>query len=768
MNAQGHLLSVKRGILYRRLAAGCAAVFLAACSDAGAAPAPAAAGDFSGGEVKLYLSSELLPRQAVWFDAAARPAESAITYRLSQRDSLTFEPSQVPIALSAQLADDAYLIQAEDANELGAVVGSPISVGSAVGNLDGGGFDGDAPLPGDWMRYDGVDFDRIEAYVNLQVARGSTAEAAMWIWADFMTEGEGGTLLAAVPMTPTPGWGDFEAHEAVLDKHGLSGTHSIFVVCMGSNDSGVGNLDYISFTPAPPAQPPSAPVVIQVDPTQTFQSLTGLGTSLEDTSLYAILKNKTDEQRRALLRELFDPETGIGLNLVRITIGTSDFADGRAANGSAYPWYSYQDGESDAFSIEKDLRTYAGEPVALEGGIPAALRLAQEVALEKGNPLTFFASPWSPPGWMKTSGSMVGGTLREGLEPRLAQYLRNFVEAYQAEGIPIHAITLQNERNFVPTAYPGMQLTNEQEAALVVATYENFHNIDGEHGTRLDTRLWIVDHNFDQVQSAIDVMDLLAAEGKSGYVDAAAFHHYGGSPEQMQPFAARYPATDLQFTEGAVWGVGTSAGGGANFQEVASILRNGAKSYTYWVPMVTYTPSEHIQGPYNSPGVLSPALIMSDPDDVGFIRTPELFLFGQFSKFIRPGAVRIASGAGTPDSLTTVAFQNRDGKVALVAVNSSAFDQQITIGYRGYQTTGSVPVGSVATFVWTDRPASAGGDIDAGVAGDAGGGNIDAGVGGGGNGGGGGCQVGGRTGSSLLAAAALALAVLARRRVTRT
>lgn len=741
----------------------------------------AAVTGFSGSQVRLVVSSELMPRDPLWFTAP--PAETDITYRLSEQPSLAFTPSAVQPELAAlQVPAGAYAVEAENYSDHGDVNGQPIQLGNGgqtVGFLDGGGTgEGGVLLPGDWMRYDGVDFDRIGTYLSLQVGRGSSEPADIAVWADARTAEEGGTRLATVPMTATPGaWEDYQPHALTnFDKRGLVGLHSIFLVCEGA--SGTGNIDYITFTQPPPPAPPTTPLVVQVDPDQKFQSLLGIGTSLEDTTLYAILKNKTDEQRRAILKDLFDPVTGIGLNLVRITIGTADFADGRSVAGSEQNpngWYTYQDGGPDSpFSIAHDKNIYSTAALTYPGGIVAALKLAQQVAADSGNQLTFFASPWTPPAWMKTPSTLVGTTslgqttLKEGFEPQLAQYLRNFVMAYEAEGIAIHAITLQNERNFTPNAYPGMLLSNQQEADLVEATYENFHNIGGEHGPVLHTRLWILDHNFDQVGSAIAVMDLLAAKDKTAYVDAAAFHHYGGDPSQMTQFSDRYPATDLVFTEGAVWGVGNASGQGNNFQEVVKMLRHGARSYVDWVTMVTHDSAEHIQGPFAAPPNLSPVLLMSAPDDIGYVRTPEFFLLGQFSRYIKPGAVRIASGAGTPDRATTVAFRNPDDQVALVAVNASDFDQPITIAYRGWQVTGTVPKKAVGTFLWNDSSSPGGDGGDGGNGGsDAGNGGSDGGGSGGDGGhGGGGCSTTGEgTVASILA---LALVGLLRPRRART
>jgi O-glycosyl hydrolase len=695
------------------------AVRVAASAAAQATPAP---------DVQVIVSAELEPGDASWFTSP--PAETDIPYRLQAQDSLHFTKLTAATAAALQAAAAPYTIDA-----LGFASSGKFSVGPDtdpsnlsvvkhatdsppnVGNLDGGGYaaDGVTRLPGDWIEYDDVDFDQVGTYLALQVARGSTPGADMAVWVDGITgaagiDGTNAIQLATLEITSTGGWGAYQPFAVTnLDKHGLTGKHKLYVLCEGSSNSGVGNLEFISFTaPAPPVEP-ATPLAIHVDPTRTYQSLLGIGTSFEDTTLYALLKNKTDAQRRAVLKDLLDPVSGIGLNLIRITIGTSDFSDGRDVATTDTPWYSYQDGGPDAaFSLQPDLDLYRTS-LGYDGGIPAALKLAQEVAAESGAKLTFFASPWSPPGWMKTSGKMVGGSLKAGYEPQLAQYLRSFVEKYEAQGIPIYAITLQNERNYSPPAYPGMLLTDQQEADLVQATYENFHNVGASHGVALDTRIWILDHNWDQVQSAIQVMDLLAVEDKAGYVDAVAFHHYGGNPAQQGTFADAYPGTDIVFTEGAVWGVGGTDGAGHNMQEIVQMLRNGSRSYVDWVTMVTHDSTEHIRGPYNAPGVLSPTMLMSAADDVAYLHTPEYYLVGQFSRYVKPGAVRIASNAGFPDRVTNVAFRNPDGGLVMVAVNASPVEQPITIAYGGYEATGKVPSKTVATFLWKDASSSGGG-----------------------------------------------------------
>ena len=168
--------------------------------------------------------------------------------------------------------------------------------------------------------------------------------------------------------------------------------------------------------------------IIDVKPAETFQTMLGLGSSLEPSTCWNLSRMTAADRERTIDR-LVNPKIGIGMNLMRICIGTPDF--------TGDSWYSYDDvpaGQTDQelrhFSIDKD-RAY----------ILPVLKLARA-----GNPeLLFFASPWSPPAWMKSGGSLTGGYLLPQWYATYAEYFVKFVRAYETEGIPIHAVTVQNE-----------------------------------------------------------------------------------------------------------------------------------------------------------------------------------------------------------------------------------------------------------------------------------------------------------------------------------
>lgn len=428
---------------------------------------------------------------------------------------------------------------------------------------------------------------------------------------------------------------------------------------------------------------------VRVDPERTYQSVLGIGTSLEDTTLYAMRKGKSRQETKEVAREILDPTTGLGMTLFRITIGTSDFSDGRSVSSHPRGFYSYRDRREAAFSVENDERL----------GIIDMLKLVQETAGELDRSITFFASPWSPPPWMKTSGQLIGGTLADGYAGELARYFRQFVEAYQARGIPIHAITLQNEPNFVPDDYPGMRLTWEQERDLVVATYREFRDTRGGKA-ELGTRLWINDHNFEYWTNADALLSSLAREGRAHYVDAVAFHNYSDSPaSNASRLRERHPETDIVFTEHSEWGVS----GMFNIQQY---FWNWSRSYTYWVTMTTRKLDERNQGPWSRPGELSPTLLIErDPQGREWYRTPEFYLLGQFSRFIQPGALRIECDRGSADAVTLVCFLNPDQTVAMVAVNQTAEEQRFRVLFEGRQMEARLPFKTVGTYVWPRRGA---------------------------------------------------------------
>jgi glucosylceramidase len=189
---------------------------------------------------------------------------------------------------------------------------------------------------------------------------------------------------------------------------------------------------------------------IDVDPQRRYQEMVGFGAAITDSSAWLIEKRLNAAQRAALLKELFGRDDGLGFNFTRISIGASDFSLDHYSlddppGGGADPQLAH-------FSIAPN-RDY----------LLPVLRAALAI-----NPdLRIVASPWSPPGWMKDTGSMVRGRLRPDAYAPFAAYLTKFVDAYAAEGVPIFALTIQNEPDFEPHDYPGMKLDAHERARFI-------------------------------------------------------------------------------------------------------------------------------------------------------------------------------------------------------------------------------------------------------------------------------------------------------------
>jgi glucosylceramidase len=408
----------------------------------------------------------------------------------------------------------------------------------------------------------------------------------------------------------------------------------------------------------------TAAAVIEIDPTTQYQSILGTGISMEAASVANLLQ-LSPADRHDVLTRMFDPQRGMGMNLVRITIGTSDF--------TGTDWYTYDDvagGDPSLaqFSIQRDL----------DLGIVDVLHEMQAI-----NPdLLFFASPWSPPGWMKTSGQIAGGALRDDKIDVYATYLRRFVEAYRDQGISLVGLTLQNEPRADWDQMPTCLVTAEQEATLVRALKRELTTAG------LTTELWVYDHNFD---AALDYAgDLFRDPAALAASDGVAFHDYAGDPTAMSAVHAQFPGKDIFFTEKALWGV-------AGVDRAAQYFRNWSRTYVSWVTMLDQT-----GGPNRGPNSEKPRRFMRSTHfaDAAFYATPEHYLFGLYSRFVQPGARRIESSAGSADAVTDVAFVNPDGTIAVIVINQTDAPQAFALRSEGNQLVTSIDPTTAATLLW--------------------------------------------------------------------
>lgn len=405
---------------------------------------------------------------------------------------------------------------------------------------------------------------------------------------------------------------------------------------------------------------------IVLSPDRKFQQILGFGAAFTDAACF-MFNQLAAKQRELLFHELFHPAE-MGLNVCRTCIGASDYST---------KVYSYDEGEPDPelkrFSIEHD-REY----------ILPMLREARTA-----NPdLFLFSSPWSPPGWMKSGGSMLGGAMRQRYFSAYAQYFVKFLQAYAADGVPVQAVTVQNE---VDTDQDG-----RMPACIWPQEYE-IGFVKHDLGPALEqnglkTKIWVLDHNYNLWGRAIAELD---DPGVRRYANAIAWHAYGGTPEMISRVHEAHPDAEMFWTEGgpdytspdyltdwAKWG-----------WTFTSALRNWCRSVTGWNLALDERGRPNI-GPFPCGGLVT---IHSQTKEI--TRSGQYWAFAHFSRAIRRGAVRFDSECAVP-GICHAAFENPDGTHALVITNPGPA-RTAAIRMGGMEAGIALDNDSVATFVWS-------------------------------------------------------------------
>jgi glucosylceramidase len=302
--------------------------------------------------------------------------------------------------------------------------------------------------------------------------------------------------------------------------------------------------------------------------------------------------------------------------------------------------------------------------------------------------LQVMASPWSAPAWMKTPRTRYGGALNDAHYAVYAQYLVRFVQAYQAEGIPIHALTVQNEPRHTDPRYPTMRMAYPEQARSI----RDYLGPAIEQAG-LDTRILIWDHNWDGADYALGV---LADEGARRYVAGTAWHCYAGRPEAQSVVQQAYPEVDVYFTEcsGGGWDTDFESVLGWNVEHLLiGAVRHGAKTVLLWNLALDEGHGPHLGGCNDCRGVVT--VRRNGAVDLNV----EYYLLGHLAKFVPPGAYRIGSET-YHSSVESVAFRNPDGSIVLVAYNPELrASPEIQVVWRDRAFSYTLPRRSVATFV---------------------------------------------------------------------
>ncbi len=425
------------------------------------------------------------------------------------------------------------------------------------------------------------------------------------------------------------------------------------------------------------AQPAETQVCVFVDPTKTFQTYIGIGAALTDASAETFAKLPADKQKEFLLA-YFDKQKGIGYTVARTNINSCDFSS------DMYTYIKEGDKDLASFDIAHDRKFK----------IPF-IKKAMSAA---GGKLTLFASPWSPPAFMKDNNDMLhGGKLMPAFDKSWATYYTKFIKAYQKEGIPIWGISIQNEPMAKQT-WESCNYTAEEERDFL----KNYLGPIMQKEGLGDKKIIVWDHNRDLIyQRAQTYMnDPVAAK----YIWGIGFHWYepwsGGQPmyDNLKRVNEAYPDKKLFFTEGCVesfnaaryydWSLGERYA-----SNMINDFNNGMVGFTDWNILLDQT------GGPNHVGNFCFAPVHGDTRTGELIYTNSYYYIGHFSKFIQPGAKRISSAASRSQLLTT-AFKNPDGKVVVIVLNTSTRPTNYFLWINGKAAEAEAPAHSIETLVF--------------------------------------------------------------------
>jgi len=406
---------------------------------------------------------------------------------------------------------------------------------------------------------------------------------------------------------------------------------------------------------------------IDVDSTQTFQTIDGFGYALTGGSAY-LINRLSATTKNSLLQELFgEGENAIAVSYLRISIGASDL------NASVFSYDDMPAGKTDlnldSFSLSQDTLDL----------IPV---LKQILAI---NPtIKILGSPWSPPLWMKDNGNSIGGSLQTQYYDAYARYFVKYIQQMKANGITINAITPQNEPLYGGNN-PSMVMTAQQQGDFIK------NNLGPAfQGAGISTKIILYDHNCDKPDYPITILNDAAARP---FVDGSAFHLYGGDISALSTVHNAFPDKNLYFTE--QW-----TGAKESFDDnlkwhvknvIIGTIRNWGKVVLEWNLANDANFNPHTPGGCSE---CKGAITL----DGGVKRNPSYYIVAHASKFVSPGSVRI--GSNIAGNFYNAAFKTPGGKKVLIVENDGTSEASFNIRFNGQWATSSLAGGAVGTYVW--------------------------------------------------------------------
>ena len=437
---------------------------------------------------------------------------------------------------------------------------------------------------------------------------------------------------------------------------------------------------------------PSTAQTITVDPTQTFQTMDGFGFALTGGSAQ-LLTRMSPDKRLALLHELFsaDSPASIGVSYLRLSIGASDMND---------HVFSYDDLPPDPTQAQAPAHTHNHAPLPTDPNLTHfslgpdrtdVIPVLKQI-LQINPKIKILGSPWSAPLWMKTNGGAQGGVLKPEFFPTYANYFVKYIQAMQAEGITIDAITVQNEPLNEKNTPSMLMLDSEQDVFIK----ENLGPALQKAG--LQTKIILYDHNLDHPLYPLSILrDPAAAK----FVAGTGFHLYGGTVDAMTEVHNAFPNKNIYFTEQSV--TERTPSSTLNLSRpvayvIVGVSRNWSKNILLW-----NLSADPQNGPHTDNGGCTGCVGALTIDGDNVTRQVAFYTLAHASKFVPPGSVRI--GSNTLDALPNVAFRTPEGRSVLIVSNPTPNPQTFTV-QTGTQSSAqtfpaTLPPGAVATYTWS-------------------------------------------------------------------
>ncbi|MCX6233753.1 MAG: glycoside hydrolase family 30 protein [Bacteroidetes bacterium] len=424
---------------------------------------------------------------------------------------------------------------------------------------------------------------------------------------------------------------------------------------------------------SPHGQPFEYEPCIFVDSSKVFQTFIGIGAALTDASAETFAKLSPDRQE-AFLKAYFDKNSGIGYSLARTNMNSCDFSS------SSYTYVKENDKDLKTFSVEHDEQF--------------RIPFIKKVIAAAGGQINLFVSPWSPPAWMKDNNNMLnGGKLLPEYYTSWANYYVRFIKAYEDQGIPVWGLTVQNEPMAKQT-WESCMYTAEEERDFIKEYLGPALWKNGMQGKKLIA--W--DHNRDLIyhRASIVLSDTAAAK----YIWGIGFHWYESwtgapIPENVKRVAEAYPDIPLLLTEACnspfSWDTFNQWQWGENYgSAMISDFNNGASGWTDWnILLDEYGGPNHVKNFCFAP-------VHADTRNNSLHFMNSYYYIGHFSRYIRPGARRIACSSSRAQLLTT-GFRNPDGSIAIIVMNTG----KTKVNYHLYEGNQAVETVSLPHSITT-------------------------------------------------------------------